>query len=96
MKKLIFKLAVFCGCLFLTGCVSVPEKTVTFTVPEEDVKIFTPKNLDALFARYHFSAAHTPKRSWHQLFQLHFPRPETLRQEVVQKKSCCKTIYSGR
>ena len=26
----------------------------------------------------------------------YFPRPETLRQEVVQKKSCCKTIYSGR
>ena len=68
MKKLILTFIAVCCCLFMMGCVSVPEKTVTFTVPDENVKIFTPENLDAFFARYNFSAAHTPNRSWYNIY----------------------------
>ena len=64
MKKIIFTFAATLCCLFLTGCVSVPEKTVTFTVPEEDVKFFAPEHLDSFFSRYNFSAVHTPNRTY--------------------------------
>ena len=68
MKKLYLTFAVICGCLFLTGCVSVPEKTVTFTVPEEDVKFFAPEHLDSFFSRYNFSAVHTPNRNYFNIY----------------------------
>ena len=58
MKKIYLTLTAILCCLFLTGCVSVPEKTVTFTVPDENVNFFTPEYLDAFFSRYRFASSH--------------------------------------